>query len=147
MQAHDTSCNQQCTDLRLNAFITQDLSCQDEADTHVKGVMSTHCTLHTDPAPAHHALSRRDGYVCEQLKALITAFERVEYNHYIQVAVTLLPFLLLPVSHNTPTGKASLKSLRPCCCWRVVYVIPITDAISEQMAWTDESTLAVFAAM
>ena len=56
-----------------NVSITQDLRCQAEADTHVKGVMSTHCTLHTDSAPAHHALSRRDGCIHEQLKALITA--------------------------------------------------------------------------
>jgi len=105
-------------DLRLNVFITQDLSCQAEADTDVNSVMSTHCTLHTahctlhtDSTPAHDALSRSDGCIHEQLKALITAFERVEYSHYIQVAVTLLPFLLLPVSHNTPSDKASLESL------------------------------------
>jgi len=39
-----STCNQQCMDLRLK-FITQDLSCQAEADTHVNSVMSTHCTL------------------------------------------------------------------------------------------------------
>ena len=42
---------------------------------------------------------------------------------YIQVVVALLPFLLQPVCHDNPSGKASMKPLGPLVvtvyCWHI----------------------------
>ena len=92
-----------CMDLRLDRYIT---------GTELTGWSRSHIichihTLHTDPA--HHVLNGRDGYThiyswgtlrCNALSTQV----------YI---VKLLPFLLQPICHNTPTVESSMKSLWP----------------------------------
>jgi len=56
----------------------------------------------------------------------------------------LLPILLLPVSHDIPSGKASLKSLGHSSSLLMCSIHSPHEVIGEQMAWTEESTLAVF---
>ena len=103
----------------MDTATTQEQSWQPEADTHIIGVNT------------HTAQWSSNGCIHGQLKALSDVLSWP----FIQVAVTLLRFLLLPVSYNTPSGKASLKSLG------------LSLSLLIGIGGQTESTLAVYAVM
>jgi len=112
-------------DLRLGTFYSAGAELTGWS-RHTRGV-----THHSDPA--NHILSRRDGCIHGQLKALSMSDNR------------LLSFQLLLICHNTLPVARLHWSLWACHrCWCVVYVDSTAD---EQMAWTDESTPTVFVAI
>ena len=94
----------------------------------VDRLKQTHTSLvsHT-----HTAQWSSNGCIHGQLKALSDVLSWP----FIQVAVTLLRFVLLPVSYNTPSGKASLKSLG------------LSLSLLIGIGGQTESTLAVYAVM
>ena len=58
----------------------------------------------------------------------------------------LLPFVLQPASHdiNDPSGTASLKSVGLSLMLGIRIVPLLKPLVDRQMAWTDESSLAIF---